>query len=87
MGSIYLHCIGFVARIGTPAATGRRHGVVESLSNGLIPVAYLAAGVTVELLPRGSAALPAAAGGLLLLFSLVRAAGLWKLSSRRATPL
>jgi MFS family permease len=72
VGRVYLHSVGFVQLRGEGSARGRRHGVLEALSNGMTPAAYLLGGLVVQGLPLDSPLVYGAAGGLMGVFTLLR---------------
>jgi MFS family permease len=72
VGRVYLHSVGFVQRKGESSARGRRHGVLEAVSNGMTPAAYLLGGLVVQGLPLDSPLVYCVAGGLMAVFSLTR---------------
>jgi len=72
VASVYLHTVAAVQLLGAAHTRGRRQGILEAASGILTPLAYIAGGAAVDLLPLGSPLVFFVSGLVLVLFSLFR---------------
>ncbi|WP_321992673.1 MFS transporter [Marispirochaeta aestuarii] len=72
VASVYLHTVAVVQLFGASHTRGRRQGILEASSGILTPLAYLAGGAAVELLPLRSSLVFLVSGLVLVIFSLFR---------------